>query len=406
MELTSLLLLVLCLAGGFALGFLLSHVRSQASLLDLTAERAQLSERVSQLNAQLESEREFFNAAEGTLKESFRSLSQEVLQANSSQLLTLTKSEFDGKHALMAALGKQLVERLGHVDQVLKELELRRSSSDGELKTQLQTLSNFTQTLGGETARLRGALSHTKHLGTWGEAQLRNVLSSAGLLPYCDFTEQPVSAEVGSQARPDVIIRLPSGRSVIIDAKAPGHSFLQAAFSSEEGARKEHLKSFTDAVRRHIRTTGQRNYPALFPNALPFTLMFLPGESFLFAALETDPELIREAETHDVLLCTPLSLIAFLKTVALSWQEANIHSHAEEIRALGYELFERLETFVEGFNNVGKSLGSAVKHFNQAAGSLERRLMVSARRFREIEGTEASTPVVPLAVDAHPEIIR
>jgi len=134
--------------------------------------------------------------------------------------------------------------------------------------------------------------------------------------------------------------------------------------------------------------------------------MFLPGESFLFAALETDPELIREAETHDVLLCTPLSLIAFLKTVALSWQEANIHSHAEEIRALGYELFERLETFVEGFNNVGKSLGSAVKHFNQAAGSLERRLMVSARRFREIEGTEASTPVVPLAVDAYPEIIR
>jgi DNA recombination protein RmuC len=405
MELASLIIAACGATGSFALGYLFSSSRSQAIHLENAAERAQLLERVSQLSSQIDSERQFFSSTETALKNSFRALSQEALQANSSQLLNLSKGQLDGKHALIDSLGRQLVERLGAVDTFLKELELRRNASEGEIKSQLRSLADYTNSLSGETARLRGALSNTRHLGTWGEAQLRNVLSSSGLLPYCDFTEQAVTRENGSQARPDVIIRLPNGRSVIVDAKAPGQAFLEAALAESEAGRAQHLKSFCEAIRRHIRATGQRKYPSLFPNALPFTLVFLPGESFLFAVLESDPEIIREAEEHDVLLCTPLSLIAFLKTVALSWKEANIHAHAEEIRTLGYELFERLSTFVEGFNSVGKSLGNAVKQFNQAAGSLEKRVLVTARRFREIEGGHEITEASPRPIEETPDII-
>jgi DNA recombination protein RmuC len=401
-------LALLCLVVGTALGWFIAQSRSaalaeRARLLEteLTTARATLAEissAKSQLESALASERatasEKISAltdAHDRLTQSFKALSADALRLNNQSFLELARESFGKLHQQSAdELGKRqqaidsmvkpLKESLEKVDFKIGEIEKARASAYGQLSEQLKSLGTAQVSLQAEAAKLTTALRSTTTAGTWGELQLRRVVEMSGMSSYCDFVEQQSSAGF----RPDLIVRLPGGQQIIIDAKAPNDAYREAANASDELVRIAKLSEHAAKVRNHIDSLGAKNYWEQFQPSPEFVVLFLPGDQFLSGALQADVTLIDRAIAKKVLLATPATLIALLKAAAYGWRQEDVSKNAQEIATLGRQLYDRIATFSDNLDKVGRALETANKSYNAAVGSFEGTLLPGARKLSEL----------------------
>lgn len=364
----------------------------------LTYAQQQLSisqQECARLTAELGAERRASGERETWLRDSFAALSRDALERNNRTFLDLAQTklgefhqtariELDGRHKAIAELVQPLKESLARVDGKLQEVEKDRAGSNAKLDEQLRALAHTQQSLQLETHKLVRALRSPNQRGRWGEVQLRSVVERSGMVPYCDYVEKESVSSDGRRLTPDMIVRLPHGACIVIDSKVPIDAYLSAADTQDESARESLLKEHARQVRDHIRALGAKGYWSRFSPTPELVVMFLPGDPLLSTALQTDPSLFEFAVDQRVIPASPLTLVALLRTVATAWQQQRLTENAEEIQALGRELYERLTTMADHVSQVGSALKRAGAAYDDFVGSLDARVMVSARRFREL----------------------
>jgi DNA recombination protein RmuC len=347
---------------------------------EATAQRVpELESRLAELqasNTTLAAERRVLTEAQTKMLESFRSLSSQALQANNQMFLDLADTALAKRQMAIDELVRPLKESLSKVDTKMQELETARVSAYTMLTSQLQSL-------GAETTNLVKALRTPHTRGQWGEMQLRRTVEMAGMVDYCDFRVQQTLYGEDSRLRPDMVVMLPNGRKLVVDSKAPLAAYLDALEATDDGIRATRMKQHASQVRSHVEKLAQKSYWAQFDIMPEFVIAFLPGESFFSAALQHDPSLIEFGAEQKVLLATPTTLIALLKAVAYGWRQEQIAQNAVEISRIGRELYERLSKLAENFASVGTHLDRATRAYNDAAGTFEKRVLVSARRMKE-----------------------
>ena len=401
---------VLAIAIGLVLGWLFASRRSAALEAQLKSERESAIERERMLREGNAEKQQILDVAEVRLREAFSSVSAEVFQQNSQSFLQLAEArlreartagdaELEARQRAIGELVRPIGESLKKVDEKLAAVEQSRLQAQTELASQLRRLSEDGARIQHETSRLVTALRRPQGRGRWGELQLRRVVEMAGMVEYCDFEEQfHVQVDGGGALRPDMVVRLPGNKRIVVDAKVAAEAYLEALEAEDEGQRREALRRHADQVRQHLRTLGDKAYWNQFADAPDFVVLFMPGDPFLSAALEADPTLFDDAIARKILLCGPTTLVALLKAAAYGWQQAGLSERAEEIRAVGQELYARLVTLADHFAKVGRGLQSAVDAYDRAVGSLEARVLVSGRKLKEMgAGTTDDIPdVAPL----------
>jgi DNA recombination protein RmuC len=343
----------------------------------------------------LEEQRALIELLKKEMTDTFNALSSAALKSSSEDFLRLaaehigkvaveTEGKFGKHQASIDATVKPLQDMLKRYEQQIREMEDNRHKSFGSLSEQIRNLSGMQEKLQQETHNLVTVLRRPKVSGSWGELGLRRVAELAGMTAYCDFYEQEsVSAEVG-RLRPDMIVRLPNGREIVVDAKAPVDAYLNALSAGSEEERKRGIANYIAQIRNHMNSLSSKAYWDQFPQSPELVVMYLPGESFFSAALEHDPRLIEDGSIKKVILATPTTFIALLKAVAYGWQQEQITKSAQEINRLGRELYERFTIVIEHFEKTGDSLRKAVGSYNDGVRSLETRLIPSIRRFKEL----------------------
>jgi len=361
---------------------------------ELAAERAGGEARVAELRS-----------AHDRLKAEFSEVSAAALRANRDDFLKLAEQSFTQLHDKSAgdltsrqqaidAVVKPLKESLEKVDAKINELEQRRERAYGELGKQLESLGTAQLQLHADTTRLSSALSTTRTAGTWGEVQLRRVVELAGMMEHCDFNEQQVFSEDGARSRPDLVVSLPGGQRIVVDAKAPTEAYREAVAEADPALRLAKLREHAAKVRGHVESLASREYWARIQPSPEYVVLFLPGDSFLSAAIEADPAIMDRAIDRRVLLATPMTLVALLKAAYYGWRQEAVSQSAEEVSKLGRDLYDRIARFSEHLGSTSKGLAAAVRNFNAAIGSFEQTLLPGARRFEELgaKGVRELTP--------------
>lgn len=321
------------------------------------------------------------------LSQAFKLLSYEALEQTQKNFLEGAKGQLDQAFSLAVA---PIKETLNRFDQKVGELEKVRLGDYISLTEQIKALLLAQGDLRKETQNLIGALRTPNVRGQWGEMQLKRVVELAGMLNYCDFYEQEtVQGEFG-RLRPDLLIRLPGGRNIVIDAKAPLKAYLEAHSAENDDIRKDKIKELADHVRGHVKALSDKKYWEQFQPAPEFVILFIPGETFFSAALQADPSLIEAGVDKKVLLATPTTLIALLRSISYGWRQEILSANAEDLSKKARELYKRLKDFTGHFGKVGKHLSHAVQIYNDAVGSFETRVLTTARKFSEGEPLLAS----------------
>jgi DNA recombination protein RmuC len=405
------------LAGAFVYLFMRSR---EASLLErvhsreteysrltneLAAARAEMN-RLTTANAETATQLQAERSAHDRLSNEFKALSAEALRANRDDFLQQASQAFaalqrqsagdlDQRKQAVESLVKPIRESLEKVDAKMNEIEKARAGAYGALGEQLKALNVAQLQLQTEAARLSTALRSTTYAGSWGELQLRRVVEMADMLGYCDFQEQQSAGGL----RADLVVRLPGGQRIVVDAKAPLESFRAASDTTDEVLRASRLVEHAQKVRGHIDALGAKNYWEQFQPAPEFVVLFLPGDHFLTAALQSDNLLLDRALARRVLLATPTTLIALLKAASYGWRQDAVSRNADEISALGRTLYDRVAAFADILEKIGRELDAAVKGYNVAVGSFEGMLLPGARKLAELGARGAKDLSAPGTLD-------
>jgi DNA recombination protein RmuC len=384
---------------------LASNDQFTSELSLLRTEAGQLATAHAQLSTQLAAERD----AQSRLTNEFKALSADALTRNNTSFLELARESFaklqqqsvgdlTQRQQAIDAIIKPLKESLQQVDAKIGAIENARKEAYGTLSEQLRSLSTAQLVLQNEASRLSTALRSTSYAGSWGELQLRRVVEMADMLAYCNFSEQ----ETAGGLRADLVIKLPGGQRIVVDAKTPLEAFRAASAATDDTLRAGHLAEHALKVRGHIDALGAKNYWEQFQPAPEFVVLFLPGDQFLGAALHADSTLMDRAISRRVLLATPSTLIALLKAASYGWRQESVSKNAEEISQLGRQLYDRLATFADNLEKIGRSLDTALKGYNAAVGSFEATVLPGARRFAELGARGAKELTAPGTVETMP----
>ncbi len=390
------------LVSGCALGALLVGLWMRGKIVELDAAR-----KLAEANAAAA------QTGPAKMAETFQALADAALRSNQHSFLDSARSTLetvrvemtgDLKQRQTAVEGvvKPLADSLVKLESQINELESARQRAFGGFEHQLQAMAQRELDLQKETAALVTALRAPQVRGRWGELTLRRVAELSGMAERCDFFEQETQETENGRIRPDMIVKLPGDRTIVVDAKAPLTAYLDAVGAASDADRRNALLRHSQQVAKHVDQLSSKTYWAQFQPAPEFVVLFLPGDPFFSAALEYKPALVEDAARQKILVATPTTLIAILKGVAYGWRQEKLAENAEEIRQLAAELFDRIVTLQVHFNDIGRSLGRSVEAFNRCVGSLESRVYPSLRRIRELGATTAEEPPAPERIDVVP----
>src|SRR5688572_15697302 len=384
------------------IGYLFGTLRAARRAETLRAQLAEANTKLATDEQALARNADLLRQSEAQVRLAIESSSRAALDANSETFLKLAREVFGTDQTRASAslrereeAIKQLVEPLKVALARQEELERERRDSSGKLSGQIENLVKVQDLLQRETRNLSTALRRPEVRGRWGEITLRRVVELAGMSEHCDFTEQEHVALESGALRPDLLVRMPENRSIVVDAKTPLDAYMAAVEADDDETRREALSRHARQVEERVRELGRKSYWEQFEHSPEFAVLFLPGDQFLSAALAERPELIDSALKQRIIVTTPSTLMALLKVIAYGWRQSRVTENAREVRELGQDLHKRLGVFVNHLQKVGRSLGNAVESFNSAVGSMERNVMPQARKFPEL-GATTDAPIEPV----------
>ncbi len=396
-------------------GWLFGHWRAQREIIRLREENVRASTLLESERVSMREKIHILEDARKQLETSFRSLAGDALKSNSSEFLQLAEARFNTLHVhatgelekrekAVETLVQPIRDVLEKTGQQIHQMEKERQQAFGSLNRHLELMALAQEQLQGETRKLVKALRRPEVRGQWGELTLKRLAELAGMVEHCDFFQQETLSTDQGKQRPDMIVRMPGGREIIVDAKAPMDAYLEAVEASDDAQRNRELQRHARNLRERIRELSSKSYWQSLSGSPDFVVLFIPGDQLLSAALEYDPGLLEDALADKVILSTPSSLVALLRAVAYGWRQEALSENAERILAVGQNLYERLGTFAEHLEKVGYSLGRSVESYNRAVGSFDSRVLPGAKKFTEmgIQGKKEVPEPEPVEVLPRP----